>query len=284
MSKMVRLRPGARPVRRAPGEVQFGLSPALGIVLAGLTDAEAKLLLSLAGDAGTCRQDTLAERFGVPPARVTELLAALAEHDLLASPSTPRLAASGAARIAVPGEGVIIDQLRAGCRAVEPDWLVTDLSTPQGGVDLVVLSAVDALAPDVGRPWQEAGVAQLPVVIREHEAALGPLIVPGRSACLRCLDLHRRDRDHAWPTILTQIATPSVELQHRIDAPAAEAATVAALVTLVLQECLRRPDAVLGTSWHLSLPLPQVCTRQWEPHPACCCTRAGSHPAISEAV
>lgn len=77
MSPMVRLRPTAHPVRRAPDQVQFGLSPSTGIVLAGLTEAESELLLSLAQSAGTARDVSLAERFAVPLARVREFIGVL---------------------------------------------------------------------------------------------------------------------------------------------------------------------------------------------------------------
>ena len=34
---------------------------------------------------------------------------------------------------------------------------------------------------------------------------VGPLVIPGRSACLHCLDLARAERDPAWPQVLAQI-------------------------------------------------------------------------------
>jgi hypothetical protein len=46
----------------------------------------------------------------------------------------------------------------------------------------------------------------LVTAIRETCGVVGPLVVPGRSACLRCLDLHRADRDPQWPVIAAQLA------------------------------------------------------------------------------
>lgn len=275
MSSMVRLRPGARPVRRAPGEVQFGLSPAQGIVLAGLTESETQLLLSLAGSAGTSRDETLAQRFGVSLDRVTDLVDMLGGHGLLmSSEAAPRHAEESV--LAVPGRGEVIERIRTGLVAVGAGHLAPEADPPHGRVSLVVLCATDAIAPDQGRPWQAAGVPQLPVVLRDHELAIGPLIRPGESACLRCLDLHRRDRDRAWPSILTQIASPTTELNREIHASPAHGAVVAALVSMITLECLNSAESVLGTSWHVSLPLPEVCTRRWDPHPACDCARSES--------
>ncbi|MCK0111104.1 hypothetical protein MWU75_02975 [Ornithinimicrobium sp. F0845] len=271
MSPMVRLRPSARPVRRAPGEVQFGLSPAHGIVLAGLTEPETELLLSLAGSGGTSRDTVLAQRFGVPVERVTDLVDTLGGHGLLVDPgAAPRRADD--CYLAVPGRGEVIDRIRGELTGLGAGRLVAGEGDPANGdVSLVVLCAADAIAPDQGRPWQVARVPQLPVVLRDGEVVIGPLVHPGRSACLRCLDLHRRDRDRAWPTILTQITSPAVELTRRVDAPPAHANAVAALVAMITLECLVSVESVLGVSWHLSLPLPDVRTRRWERHPACDC-------------
>lgn len=297
MSTVVRLRPGLRPVRRAASEVQFGLSPGHGIVLAGLTEPESQLLLSLAATSGVSHGTVLAERFGVSPERVADLFTTLAQHGLLLDggpspdgglvPDAGPAAGSGPDHhLAVPGRGSVIDRIRAGLAAVGAGALgVGDEELPEGDTTLAVLCAADAIAPDQGRAWQAAGVPQLPVVLREGEVVIGPLVRPGHSACLRCLDLHRSDRDRAWPSILTQLASPTHELARRVDAGPAVATTVAALVAMIALECLRGEDGVVGVSWHVSLPLPQVCTRVWTQHPACDCTLPGGSQSVgSQAV
>src|SRR6202042_974828 len=45
-------------------------------------------------------------------------------------------------------------------------------------------------------------VPHLAVCAREAIGMVGPLVRPGVSACLRCLDLARADRDPGWPLIL----------------------------------------------------------------------------------
>src|ERR1022692_4568614 len=50
-------------------------------------------------------------------------------------------------------------------------------------------------------------IPHLAVSASEAIGVVGPLVLPGRSACLRCLDLARTDRDPAWPLILAQLAS-----------------------------------------------------------------------------
>jgi hypothetical protein len=72
--------------------------------------------------------------------------------------------------------------------------------------DLVVLAAVGAIRADAGEPWLRRGIPHLPLVAQGHRVQIGPLIVGGAGPCLTCLDLHRRDRDAAWPALLSQLA------------------------------------------------------------------------------
>ena len=269
---MVRLRSTARPVRRGQGEVQFGLSPGHGIVLAGLSEPETQLLLSLAGNAGTSRDLALANRFGVRPQRVADLVAALHGHDLLEETGTIR-AAHQDRSVCVPGRGNVVEQIRAhltgaGVGAVLPR---ASAEKERAELDLVVLCATDAVTPDVARDWQEAGTPHLPVILRDGAVVIGPLVLPGASPCLRCLDLHRRDRDHAWPSILTQISSPTGELGRSVEAPPAQTPTIAALVAMIAVESLSDDEQARGLSWELSLPWPAVHTRAWTPHPECDC-------------
>lgn len=271
MSPMVRLRPTARPVRRGAGEVQFGLSPDSGIVLAGLNDPETELLLSLAGTSGTGRDVSLSQRFGVPLDRVEELVAALRGHGLLVDPA----AASGSGRhvVSVSGRGSVVEHLRRELTATEVVAVEEPAAQPvPDTVDLAVLCARDAIAPDEGRAWQRARTPHLPVVLRDEEVVIGPLVLPGRSPCLRCLDLHRRDRDSAWPRILTQISSPARELTHAVDAPAGQVSVIASLVSMIALESLAA-GSPSGVSWQISLPWPDVRTRVWQQHPHCDCSQ-----------
>jgi bacteriocin biosynthesis cyclodehydratase domain-containing protein len=52
---------------------------------------------------------------------------------------------------------------------------------------------------------QRHGITHLMVVIDEDRVRVGPLVVPGVTPCVTCLDLHRTDWDHAWPALLPQL-------------------------------------------------------------------------------
>jgi hypothetical protein len=47
--------------------------------------------------------------------------------------------------------------------------------------------------------------SHLPVALERGRTTVGPLVVPGESACLTCRDEHERERDEAWPRMHAQL-------------------------------------------------------------------------------
>ncbi|AUG79580.1 hypothetical protein CFP65_4861 [Kitasatospora sp. MMS16-BH015] len=81
---------------------------------------------------------------------------------------------------------------------------------PEGPPALVVLAPRDGSAAFAGlaaesQQLMRAGVPHLYVGVLEHLGVVGPLVVPGVSACGSCATLTRRDEDDCWPRLLAQL-------------------------------------------------------------------------------
>jgi bacteriocin biosynthesis cyclodehydratase domain-containing protein len=120
----------------------------------------------------------------------------------------------------------------------------------------------------------KARVPHLAVMAGEAIGVVGPLVVPGRTACLLCLDYVRAGNDPAWPLILSQIR------QRRPEPPACDAVLATAVAVQAAAQALtaieKGPMATAATNGTLELVLPDWRWRRrtWPPHPACPC---GSH-------
>jgi bacteriocin biosynthesis cyclodehydratase domain-containing protein len=139
--------------------------------------------------------------------------------------------------------------------------------------DLVLLAPDGPVDPGERDRLLRAGVPHLLASVRETTGVVGPLVLPGRSACLRCLDLARADRDPAWPRVAAQVATESSAQGPAISACDTVLATAVA-VHAVLQALAfldgALPAAVDGTL-EITLPEGRLRRRSWTPHPGCGC-------------
>lgn len=100
------------------------------------------------------------------------------------------------ARVHVRGLG---DVARAVERAVEAAGMRL---VPQARATITVLA--DAAHPDVVSDLSAPDGPHLPAATLGARGVAGPLVVPGRTSCLTCAHLHRRDRDLAWPLLAVQ--------------------------------------------------------------------------------
>lgn len=131
----------------------------------------------------------------------------------------------------------------------------------------------------VGRPGQELPARlvrdrapHLAVLASEAIGVVGPLVIPGKTACLRCLDYVRAANDPSWPLILAQLTT------RRAEPPACDAVLAMAVAAQAAAQALtaidKAPAASAAVNGTLELVLPDWRWRRrtWPVHPACTCT------------
>jgi hypothetical protein len=206
------------------------------------------------------------------------------------------LAASGVGRISVRDGGVVAaadavvgglatadegrPRVLAAADAVRRSSPLTDLRPlpPGAEADLVVLTRPWAASDPLVAGLQRSGVPHLVATVREHTGVVGPLVVPGRTGCLHCGDLHRRDADPRWPRLAAQLTAGE---------PPASGATVTCLLTalvaavqvLAFLDGAAAPAAVDAT---LELTPPELLPRlrRWPPHPACDCRQSPAEATV----
>jgi bacteriocin biosynthesis cyclodehydratase domain-containing protein len=144
--------------------------------------------------------------------------------------------------------------------------------------DLVVLAPTWADPLDHARQLVLDRTPHLAVEVRDATGVVGPLVLPGRTPCLRCLDLTRGDLDPSWPALAAQLTTASSQ-QSACDGPLALAvAAQAAMQVLAVVDGSADP-ATLGGTLELALPDWRWRRRSWPRHDDCDCGRSGRAPA-----
>jgi bacteriocin biosynthesis cyclodehydratase domain-containing protein len=142
--------------------------------------------------------------------------------------------------------------------------------------DLAVLTGHHG--PELATRLMAAGVPHLTVAADEAIGVVGPLVVPGGTACLHCLDLTRTERDPDWPLIMAQIIgrEPATSACDCVLATSVAAQASAQLLAFVDRG--GQANAVTNGTLELVLPDWQWRRRTWRPHPRCECGAAPPGP------
>ena len=258
---------------RGPATLQVGLDPDRAVALDGVS-AGLPELLGLLSEPSSAQIATEHSRLVGLDAELARAQALLSAARLL-STIDPQVAVSSA-WVEVVGSGPVAAQVVGSLRATGVGRCSVADEPTAGTPDLVVV------APDRGRGLSHAdrlvgsGTPHLWAHLRDGRAVVGPLVVPGRTCCLRCLDLHRCDTDPAWPSL-------ALAWEH---APALSPTrpTVHLIAGVAVRQALRwlggEPATVVDATLE-EQPGGEVLRRPWAVHPACGC---GWSPDAAEAV
>ncbi|HTM86335.1 MAG TPA: cyclodehydratase [Mycobacterium sp.] len=279
MARCCTLSPAMPVLLRPDGAVQVGWDPRRALLIhppAGLTTAGlAELLRSMQARVGVDELHRRAAGLGLADAAaLTDLIAALVAAGLAnlgrGQPRRPRTPA-----IRVHGRGPLSDLLAASLRC--SGARISRSHQPHArltGADLVVLADTLVVDPHMVRDLHTGAVAHLAVRVRDGTGLVGPLVLPGVTSCLDCADLHRGDRDAAWPAMAVQL---------RDTVGSADRATILATAALALNQVDQviaavrgtpaepDPPATLNATLEFDLATGSIVARHWPRHPRCRC-------------
>lgn len=177
--------------------------------------------------------------------RTADLGTGLVDEDL----GKPRLAAT-------------VDALRKLC----PDAR-TGPPPLRGEPELVVFADTPPGDPELLQELHTDGTPHLLARLLAGVGVVGPLVLPGRTACLTCIDRYRAGQDPRWPEVARQLEVLSGE---------GEQPAVAATVALTTAQALAAIDglqapAVLESALEVNPTAGTIVTRAWTPWPGCPC-------------
>jgi bacteriocin biosynthesis cyclodehydratase domain-containing protein len=263
---------------RPDGFVQVGWDPRRAVLVRtpdGLsTDALAELLRRMQARIG---MDALLKRavdLGLADkAQMVDVV-----HRLVAANVMTRHARTKrghAMRIRVHGRGPLSDLVLGALRCSGARVRQTSQrGATAAAADLVVLTDYLAIDPAFAMELHDAGTPHLLVRVRDGTGLVGPMVIPGVTSCLRCADLHRSDRDSAWPAVAAQL---------RDTVGTADRATVLATAALAVNQVdrvlraihgaapLPAPPPTLDTTLEFDVGTSSIVARRWSRHPRCSC-------------
>ncbi|GGP88397.1 TOMM precursor leader peptide-binding protein [Streptomyces roseolilacinus] len=265
-------------VHRGPGEPMRRLAARGGMRVqvrgAGRVGAAVAALLSAAGvgrvdvrDGGRVRPWDVAPG-GLPPESVGE------RRDVAARRLVARSAPGGRAACATGGAGGV-----SGAGGEAGAVGAGGGGGPEPGLSLVVVAPRDGLAayapdPVTADTWVGTGTPHLFAGVLEATGVVGPLVLPGDSACARCVELGRTDADPAWSRLMAQWRSA----RRSGAVPVGDVGLAAAVAGLAAAHALAFLDggvpASADTRWETSSPLLEWRALRVRPHGECPCGAA----------
>lgn len=274
---MYALDPTMPVLLRPDGSVQVGWDPRRAVVVrppSGVSSAElVPVLRAMASPVSREQLQQLAGRSGLDEEAVDELLESLTSRGVV---RTQRNSSARTLSIRVHGVGPLSTLLADGLRCSGARVVVTGHGNAGSGADLMVLADALGTDPRLLRELHAGRVPHLPVRVRDGVGLVGPLVIPGVTSCLSCADLHRTDRDAAWPALAAQ-------LRHEIGC--ADRPTLLATAALALGQLLQiiagvrgpagavppAPPSTWNTTWEVDVASHTLLARRWPRHPLCAC-------------
>jgi hypothetical protein len=208
---MPRIDPAFPPLWRSATVLQFG--ERASVTLDDVTDWQLRLIRALERGVSDDSVDTLGAIAGAPAEAVGAFLARLAPVlTTNCGPSPrPRLGVRVAAEVSQVQRDFLVAALREGGHEVSVETTGSHRSFADE-IDVVVIIAAHLVEPRLVADLMGGDRPHMPLVLSGTGAHVGPLIVPGATACLACIAQHHTDADAAWPTLAAQLCARTVEM------------------------------------------------------------------------
>jgi hypothetical protein len=246
---MPRLRTGLPVVRRDDRHLQVGIDPPWRVVVPDEPDVR-RLLADLA--AGRTPSVTTAVAHRVLRDLVAADLVIDGDSDTDSDRSRIKVSVSGSERLVA--EAVRLLQA-SGCAGPTRDAAVA-----------LVLADGEPRRESVDEHVRDSR-PHLAVSGTQSGYLLGPFVVPGRTACLRCVDAHRGERDPRRAVVVEQLGDRALAPPD----PALQALTAAWAV----RDVLTFADGGRPSTWSATVEIgPDLVPmrREWARHPHCGCS------------
>lgn len=273
---MLRLDPAYPPLWRTASALQLGADADAGLIVDDPAPWQERLLHELGRGVPEVALEPIARMLGAPPAQARSFVARI-------SRALESNAAAGPARVLlrVP-ESMAAGDIDALAGALSAFGAVVDTGTaealvyePLAAGAPVVLVAGHLVDPRHAGALARADIAHVPIVLSGRHVTVGPLVRPGQTACLACLDARRTDADPSWPLVAAQlVGRPSPAFGSAL---AVEAGVAAGRL-------LTEADRRVSRSVTIHAGSPRRVWRAHHPHERCRCRSLGEIETVAGAA
>jgi bacteriocin biosynthesis cyclodehydratase domain-containing protein len=255
-------------VWRDPFSLQLGVDPSR-VILREVTTADERMIHALSAGVSRSGLSMIARSSGATEGDVARLLERITPVLL---PDPP---ADVTPTVSIVGVGRTVDLIATALTEARVAITVSDSPGDEQGDapgDLGIAVGHYVLDPHLYGFWLRRDLPHLPVIFGDGDATVGPLVEPGTTPCLYCLEHYRRDVDRSWSAIASQLwGRRSAAETPLVSREAAAMATRMVMRRLDRGSPAGAPSAA-AASFRIDTQSGDVTRREWMPHPDCGCT------------
>ena len=269
---MLRLDPAFPPLWRTASTLQFGADAA--VIIDEPAPWQERLLDELQRGVPEAALEPIARMLGAPPSQADPFVARIRP----ALQSAPAVSA-GRVELRVPAGFAPADSeaLTSALSGFGSAVCIGDAESlmhePAAGGVPVVLVAFHQVDPRHAAALMRDDVTHLPIVVSGRDLTIGPVVRPGFTACLACLDARRRDADPSWPMLAAQLVGRPGSSPGRV--LATEAGVAAGRL-------LSEPEGPVAHSVTIRVESSRRTWRAHQPHAECRCRSLGGSATAGE--
>lgn len=124
-------------------------------------------------------------------------------------------------------------------------------------------------------PLVRSGIPHLIVRALDGVLVVGPFVIPGQTACIRCIDAHHTDDDPGYPIALEQYVLARGEPREDGCLDIVSPGDTALALAWAARDLRAHSMGDLPTTWSSTVvigdPAGSISAVTWEPHPSCGC-------------
>lgn len=201
---MLRLDPAFPPLWRTASALQLGADGTL--VVDDPQPWQERLLHELGRGVPEVALEPIARMLGAPPAQARSFVARISRALESSGPTGPaRVVLRVPETVAAADAQALAGALSAFGADVEIRSAEAIVYEPSHVGVPVILVACHLVDPRHVAALMREDVVHLPIVLAGRQVTVGPLVRPGETACLACVETRRRDADPSWPLVAAQL-------------------------------------------------------------------------------
>ncbi|MEO7122934.1 MAG: hypothetical protein ABI400_07415, partial [Lacisediminihabitans sp.] len=199
---VLKLDPRYRLLWRTPTSLQFGVDNPR-VTLSELSVADDRMIAGLIRGISRSGLSMIAEDAGADESEVSRLLDAVApilHTEVVGTHAEPN---ASLRRVCLSGVGRTADNIAAILSTAD---ITVHRGEPDAErVELAIIVAQFVIEPELHGAWLRRDVPHLAVVFGDAQVRIGPVVEPGATPCLYCLERHATDADPARTAIASQL-------------------------------------------------------------------------------